>query len=141
MNGISSSRRHLLNCPLQWLEAHGPFGVLIDGSNLALYGQNWAHGGFDFAQIGAAYDHAVAQFPDLKPLVVRLWVSVRVRARVRAQSGVSGRLVLCDKLARVCGDDDTDGGHDAHMLLAEAGRRTRDAATPVTLQYGSVPPT
>jgi len=45
--------------------------VLIDGSNLALYGQNWAHGGFDFAQIGAAYDHAVAQFPDLKPLVVR----------------------------------------------------------------------
>ena len=45
--------------------------MLIDGSNLALYGQNWAHGGFDFAQIGAAYDHAIAQFPDLKPLVVR----------------------------------------------------------------------
>ena len=45
--------------------------MLIDGSNLALYGQNWAHGGFDFAQIGAAYDHCVAQYPALKPLVVR----------------------------------------------------------------------
>ena len=48
---------------MQWLEEHGPFGVLIDGSNLALYGQNWAHGGFDFAQIGAAYDHAVRPVP------------------------------------------------------------------------------
>ena len=70
---------------MQWLEAHGPFGVLIDGSNLALYGQNWAHGGFDFAQIGAAYDHAVAQFPALKPLVVRPDAGLRALLRVGEQ--------------------------------------------------------
>jgi hypothetical protein len=64
-------RTDVFTAAAQWLDAHGPFGVLIDGSNLALYGQNWAHGGFDFAQIGAAYDHCVAQYPALKPLVVR----------------------------------------------------------------------
>ena len=56
---------------LQWLDRNGPFSVLIDGANVALYGQNWAQGGFCFDQISAAYEHAAAAYPDRKPLVVR----------------------------------------------------------------------
>ena len=54
-----------------WLEAHGPFGVIVDGANLALFGQNNPDGGFDFRQIEAALGHARARHPELKPLVVR----------------------------------------------------------------------
>lgn len=57
---------------MQWLEENGPFGVVIDGANVALFGQNWAQGGFCFGQISEAYDRAVAAYPDRKPLVVRL---------------------------------------------------------------------
>ena len=35
--------------PLQfkaWLARHGPFGAVIDGANVALYGQNFETGGF-----------------------------------------------------------------------------------------------
>lgn len=34
-----------------WLERHGPFGAVIDGANVALYGQNFEKGGFNFGQI------------------------------------------------------------------------------------------
>lgn len=56
----------------QWLERNGPFGLLIDGANLALCGQNFTEGGFNFRQIEAALKHSREQHPDLKPLVVRL---------------------------------------------------------------------
>lgn len=53
-----------------WLETHGPFGVIVDGANLAMFGQNNPDGGFDFRQIAAALGHARARHPELKPLVV-----------------------------------------------------------------------
>lgn len=34
-----------------WLERHGPFGAVVDGANVALYGQNFEKGGFNFGQI------------------------------------------------------------------------------------------
>lgn len=34
-----------------WLEKHGPFGAVVDGANVALYGQNFEKGGFNFKQI------------------------------------------------------------------------------------------
>lgn len=34
-----------------WLQRHGPFGAVVDGANVALYGQNFASGGFSFAQL------------------------------------------------------------------------------------------
>ena len=55
---------------VQWLERNGPFGVVIDGANVALFGQNWAQGGFSFDQINEAYKQAAAAYPDRKPLVV-----------------------------------------------------------------------
>ena len=36
---------------MEWLERHGPFGAVVDGANVALYGQNFEQGGFTFAQI------------------------------------------------------------------------------------------
>ncbi|GAB4817090.1 hypothetical protein N2152v2_004136 [Parachlorella kessleri] len=36
---------------MEWLERHGPFGAVVDGANVALYGQNFEHGGFTFSQI------------------------------------------------------------------------------------------
>lgn len=55
----------------QWLEKNGPFGLVIDGANLALFGQNFTEGGFHFSQIEAALKHSHEQHPDLKPLLVR----------------------------------------------------------------------
>lgn len=34
-----------------WLARHGPFGAVVDGANVALYGQNFEKGGFNFGQI------------------------------------------------------------------------------------------
>lgn len=56
----------------RWLDANGPFGCVIDGANVALFGQNFAEGGFDFGQIEAAMRHVRERHPDLKPLVVSI---------------------------------------------------------------------
>ena len=61
----SASIQVALPCPLRptllppshppqfkaWLERHGPFGAVVDGANVALYGQNFEKGGFNFGQI------------------------------------------------------------------------------------------
>lgn len=54
----------------RWLKQNGPFGVIIDGANVALYGQNFSEGGFDFQQIEAALEHSEKYHPDLKPLLL-----------------------------------------------------------------------
>jgi proteinaceous RNase P len=54
----------------RWLDANGPFGCVVDGANVALYGQNFADGGFDFGQIETAVQHVRGRQPGLKPLVV-----------------------------------------------------------------------
>jgi proteinaceous RNase P len=53
-----------------WLARHGPFGAVIDGANVALYGQNFDTGGFNFGQIQAVVNHLASHHPDLKPLLV-----------------------------------------------------------------------
>ncbi|EFN56261.1 hypothetical protein CHLNCDRAFT_145111 [Chlorella variabilis] len=53
-----------------WLEEHGPFGAVVDGANVALYGQNFDSGGFNFGQIRAVCDHLASRHPDLKPLLL-----------------------------------------------------------------------
>ena len=57
----------------RWLDANGPFGCVIDGANVALYGQNFADGGFDFGQIETAVQHVRGRHPGFKPLVVSLF--------------------------------------------------------------------
>lgn len=54
----------------EWLERHGPFGAVIDGANVALFGQNFASGGFNFGQIRTVVDRLGGSHPHLKPLVV-----------------------------------------------------------------------
>lgn len=46
--------------------------ALVDGANVALYGQNWEHGGFSFGQIKGVMDELSKSHPDLKPLLVCL---------------------------------------------------------------------
>jgi proteinaceous RNase P len=55
---------------IQWLERHGPFGVVVDAANVAFYNQNFESGGFSFAQIEAVVDRVSVDYPGLKPLVV-----------------------------------------------------------------------
>ncbi|CAG9460499.1 unnamed protein product [Pedinophyceae sp. YPF-701] len=52
-----------------WLEKHGPFHVLIDGANVALFGQNFKSGGFQFEQIERVYDRVQEEYPELRPVV------------------------------------------------------------------------
>ena len=54
-----------------WLAEHGPKHILVDGANVALYGQNWEHGGFTFGQIKGVLDRLAEAHPDLQPLLVR----------------------------------------------------------------------
>lgn len=55
---------------VNWLEEHGPFGIIIDAANVAFYNQNFESGGFNFAQIEAVVERVGSDHPDLKPLVV-----------------------------------------------------------------------
>ncbi len=53
-----------------WLEQHGPVQALVDGANVALYGQNWERGAFSFGQIKGVMDQLGRTHPDLHPLMV-----------------------------------------------------------------------
>lgn len=68
-----------------WLQKHGPYNAVLDGANIAFFGQNWEEGGFQFSQIGAAVETLMAEQPDVKPLVVSTpvasWESCRVQSR------------------------------------------------------------
>ncbi len=44
--------------------------MLIDGANVAFYGQNYAEGGFNWPQVQAMYDEACARHPGAKVLLV-----------------------------------------------------------------------
>ena len=56
-----------------WLEEHGPFEVVIDGANVACFGQNHEQGGFQFSQIADVVDRLSNDKPDRKVLVVNPW--------------------------------------------------------------------
>ena len=57
--------RMLLLLQQAWLEKHGPVHALVDGANVALFGQNWEHGGFSWGQIKDVTDHLTRHHPDL----------------------------------------------------------------------------
>jgi len=44
--------------------------ALVDGANVALYGQNWERGAFSFGQIKGVIDQLGRANPDLHPLMV-----------------------------------------------------------------------
>ena len=62
-----------------WHDRHGPFDFVIDGANVALYGQNWAEGGFSFGQIEDVLGKVQQAKPDAKVLMVCL-LSVGINA-------------------------------------------------------------
>lgn len=54
-----------------FLSRHGPYGAVVDGANVALFGQNHDTGGFSFAQLEAVVSQLREERPGLRPLVVR----------------------------------------------------------------------
>ncbi|BDA43062.1 probable mitochondrial ribonuclease P catalytic subunit at C-terminar half [Coccomyxa sp. Obi] len=76
-----------------WLDQNGPFGYVIDGANVALFGQNWEAGGFSFAQIAAVLDQMHEKRPGLKPLLMLHQSRVKaVPARQRRAASLLERL-------------------------------------------------
>lgn len=55
---------------VQWLDANGPFGVVVDAANVAFFGQNFDSGGFNFSQIAQVVEKLRSLHPEKKPLVV-----------------------------------------------------------------------
>ena len=60
-----------LPCTQAWLQRHGPFDAVLDGANIALFGQNVDRGAFSFAQIEAALGRLRADGSGMRPLLVR----------------------------------------------------------------------
>lgn len=60
-----------LPCTQAWLQRHGPFDAVLDGANIALFGQNVDRGAFSFAQIEAALGRLRADSSGMRPLLVR----------------------------------------------------------------------
>jgi hypothetical protein len=63
-----------LPCVRYWgcrYDRHGPYDILIDGANVAYYGQNRQGGGFDWHQIRRMVEAVRAAHPQAKVLLVR----------------------------------------------------------------------
>ncbi|KAL4853023.1 Proteinaceous RNase P 2 [Chlorella vulgaris] len=76
-----------------WLQRHGPFGAVVDGANVALYGQNFASGGFSFAQLDTLFQHLDSKHPDLKPLLLlNIGRTRALQARTPAAQALMKRL-------------------------------------------------
>lgn len=54
---------------MQWLQRSGPYHAIIDGANVAMYGQNRPEGHFQFDQIRQCVQVLKDNYPDLRPLV------------------------------------------------------------------------
>lgn len=57
-----------------WLEEHGPVHAVVDGANVALFGQNWERGAFSFGQIRGVMDQLAKHHPEVHSLMVRALV-------------------------------------------------------------------
>lgn len=55
---------------VEWLRRNGPYDVLIDGANVAFFGQNHEGGGFNWSQVRAMYKLLRQQHPGKKILLV-----------------------------------------------------------------------
>jgi proteinaceous RNase P len=53
-----------------WLDRNGSFDVMIDGANVALWGENYEGGGFRPDKIRVMYEAVQQQSPDAKVLLV-----------------------------------------------------------------------
>lgn len=60
---------HPHNLPCRY-NRNGPYDVLIDGANVAFYGQNREGGGFNWSQIISMVKLVKQKFPDKKVLLV-----------------------------------------------------------------------
>ncbi|KAK9826794.1 hypothetical protein WJX81_001690 [Elliptochloris bilobata] len=54
----------------EWLERHGPFDAVLDGANIALFGQNFGDGGFVFKQVEATLAQLRRDGHAQRPLLV-----------------------------------------------------------------------
>ena len=81
-----------------WLSKRGPFGAVVDGANVALFGQNWERGGFDFGQLRDALSALERARPGARPLVILH----RSRLAGPAARSPPGRDLLADLKARQC---------------------------------------
>jgi hypothetical protein len=54
----------------EWIQRNGPFDVMIDGANVALWGENYEGGGFRPDKIKLVHDVITAQHPQSKVLLV-----------------------------------------------------------------------
>lgn len=56
---------------IEWLGRHGPHELMIDGANVALWGENYEGGGFRPEKIRRMHDAVAARHPGVKLLLVR----------------------------------------------------------------------
>ncbi len=55
---------------MAWYEQNGPYEILIDGANVAFYGQNREGGGFSWSQIMSMVNLVKKEYPTKKVLLV-----------------------------------------------------------------------
>lgn len=53
-----------------WLDRNGPYDIMIDGANVALWGENYDGGAFRPDKIRVMYEAVQQQSPDAKVLLV-----------------------------------------------------------------------
>ena len=53
-----------------WLDTQDPYDVIVDGANVAFFGQSFEQGQFQFSQIGDVVETICAEMPGSRPLVV-----------------------------------------------------------------------
>ncbi|GAX83670.1 hypothetical protein CEUSTIGMA_g11095.t1 [Chlamydomonas eustigma] len=55
---------------MDWYDRNGPYDVLVDGANVAFYGQNWEGGGFCWPHVQSMMQLVKKEFPGKKVLLM-----------------------------------------------------------------------
>ena len=69
--------------------------MIIDGANVAFWGQSFEQGQFQFSQIGDVVETICAEMADQKPLVVSLAISCSSSCQLMTFRVMSMLLCLC----------------------------------------------
>lgn len=56
---------------VKWVQRTGPFDIMIDGANVALWGENYEGGSFRPEKIRLMYETVAKENPEAKILLVR----------------------------------------------------------------------